>query len=583
MKKPLIFLVVLISLWLKSDILNAQTGTIVGGELIFTQITDSTYQFFTKLYSSCGSTTPDSFDICFNNPCNSTSFTRKMHRYQTCTNLPTGCASIKSTCDSAASSIPGYTQCWYSAIVTMPSRCSNWMGYVSLESRTGADNLSNSANNKPFYTQVTFNNALTHDNSSPFYSLAPVMYFPINQPYVHNNGARDADGDSLVTTLILPRTANITGCNATPSNIAFASNSYNLTNNPIPTGNTFSLNSQNGLMTFTTTQTGTYSLTFETTEYRNGVKMGSIIREIPVHIYSTNIAPPVTYNYAINNFSSGYFKGTDTIVTCVNQALNFDFHIKSSDPAALLNVQGVGTIPQSALTLQNQMTDSVAGNFNWTPTNTTLQLLTINVVDSICRIPLSLRYFSKTYTIVPTIPDSPVITITISPDSNVTPNTSVTFTVTDSLCNFPTYQWKRNGLWVLGANGKTYTSSSLSDGDMISCRVLCNGACPPTGNDSISNTITMHISSGIDEIENNKIGLYPNPNKGTFTLTLPSDEKNIEVEIINMVGQTVFKHNYDNVFSKKLNIKTENILSGQYIVKVKTAKNQYTAPFIVSE
>lgn len=75
-------------------------------------------------------------------------------------------------------------------------------------------------------------------------------------------------------------------------------------------------------------------------------------------------------------------------------------------------------------------------------------------------------------------------------------NSSVTFTATPTNGgSSPTYQWKKNGTNV-GTNSLTYTNSSLTNGDIITCVMTSNAACAsPTT--ATSNTITMTVNSNV--------------------------------------------------------------------------------------
>ncbi len=59
----------------------------------------------------------------------------------------------------------------------------------------------------------------------------------------------------------------------------------------------------------------------------------------------------------------------------------------------------------------------------------------------------------------------------------------------------PTYQWKRNGNNV-GNNSSIYTSSTLTDGDIITCVITSNAPCASTTT-ATSNSVIMNIIDGI--------------------------------------------------------------------------------------
>ena len=79
-----------------------------------------------------------------------------------------------------------------------------------------------------------------------------------------------------------------------------------------------------------------------------------------------------------------------------------------------------------------------------------------------------------------------------TPNSNICSGTSTTFTATPTNGGTtPLFQWKSNGLNV-GTNSANYTSSTITDNDIISCVMTSNASCLTTSN-AISNDITMAV------------------------------------------------------------------------------------------
>ncbi|HXP51751.1 MAG TPA: hypothetical protein VN922_17475, partial [Bacteroidia bacterium] len=89
--------------------------------------------------------------------------------------------------------------------------------------------------------------------------------------------------------------------------------------------------------------------------------------------------------------------------------------------------------------------------------------------------------------------DSPLIKITSNISGIICSGTNITINaVTINAGTLPIYQWKVNGITV-GADSSSYTSSSFSIGDIVSCSVIGNGGC--TSSTALSNLITFNVSS----------------------------------------------------------------------------------------
>jgi hypothetical protein len=96
-----------------------------------------------------------------------------------------------------------------------------------------------------------------------------------------------------------------------------------------------------------------------------------------------------------------------------------------------------------------------------------------------------------TMTVNPILPVS--VSISANPSGAICAGTSVTFTaVPTNGGTTPSYQWKVNGSNV-GTNSRTYTSSSLTNGNTVTCVLTSNSICP-SGNPATSNTITMSVN-----------------------------------------------------------------------------------------
>ncbi len=107
----------------------------------------------------------------------------------------------------------------------------------------------------------------------------------------------------------------------------------------------------------------------------------------------------------------------------------------------------------------------------------------------------------------------PSVSIT-STSNNICVGTSVTFTASPTNGGAgPSYQWKKNGVNI-GTNSTTYTSSSLSNNDIISCVMTSNASCanPTTAtSNSITNTVySLSVGGTVSSSQNVYSGDNPN-------------------------------------------------------------------------
>ena len=99
---------------------------------------------------------------------------------------------------------------------------------------------------------------------------------------------------------------------------------------------------------------------------------------------------------------------------------------------------------------------------------------------------------SITMTVSPTV--STAVTITSSAGSTICSGTSVDFTAVPVNGGTPVYQWMLNGSAV-GTNNSTYSTSTLNNGDIVTCNMTSSLTCPVPAVAN-SNSITMTVNNG---------------------------------------------------------------------------------------
>jgi gliding motility-associated-like protein len=147
-------------------------------------------------------------------------------------------------------------------------------------------------------------------NSSPAFATPKGDYVCVNEPFVFDFSATDADGDELRYSLVTPYAGNSelrntpfgTGPNpgarglfyAAPYRTVTWSSGYNLSNvigGPVP----LQVNAVTGQLTFTANRLGLYVFSVLCEEYRDGVKIGAVQRDFQLLVIDCprNNAPVV--------------------------------------------------------------------------------------------------------------------------------------------------------------------------------------------------------------------------------------------------------------------------------------------------
>ena len=405
--KKLLFLLV----FLLSFVKTTKASHAAGGELLYSWISDSTYKITLKFYRDCngipepGSMTCYCLNMCAPILSPNSCFTIILNKVTSISNgqeVSTGCPGYPSTCNGGT--FPGYREWIYENTVTLPSRCNYWKFYISESARNGAITNLFSPGTQTLYVEATLNNQYAQGNSSPYFTVKPVPYVCMGNPYNYNNGAIDPNGDSLSFSIIQPlsspQACNVMAPNIIPFNTA--NGTFNLTNNPLSTNNTFNISPITGQISFTPNIQQVAVVSVLVKEWRNGIQIGSVMRDMQIIVKSCTVPTPTlnldTISIAGGSWNNGRIEG------CGGQPISFCFDAKSSNSSAILVVTSNNNIttPGSTLTLSHQFTDSVRTCFNWIPSplDTGLRILTFTIKDSTCQppgIPISQTYIVPVY------------------------------------------------------------------------------------------------------------------------------------------------------------------------------------------
>ncbi|MDB5257847.1 MAG: hypothetical protein JWM14_2542 [Chitinophagaceae bacterium] len=169
------------------------------------------------------------------------------------------------------------------------------VGYQEVNRIASIINMSNSVGT-PFYIEMALSISPTSGiNSSPVLSVPPLDKGVIGQIYTHNPGAYDPDGDSLSFSLVIPQSdkgvqvgnynyPDQFGGTSTTGGAPF------ITINPVSGNIVWNAPSDR-------TNSGSlpryYNIAIRVNEYRSGVMIGYVIRDMQIEIDDIALKPPV--------------------------------------------------------------------------------------------------------------------------------------------------------------------------------------------------------------------------------------------------------------------------------------------------
>ena len=287
--------------------LGSFASHIVGADLTYSWVSGTTYKISMAFYADCGPLSAGAFAslptaapiICiYNGSTYVSTLTLAIEAPSSGTEVtPPLCPGDSSQCANPSSTIPGITLFRYSNTFTLPTTSTSWRfvfnGTYGSSSAGRAVAITNivSAGATTMQMEATLNNSTGH-NTNPVLNVIPLPYYAINLPQTYNPVAIDAEGDSLVYSLV-PAIHSTSSCSTFGSSVTYTGTAWGST--PIAAATpfqvaagSFSFNAFTGNLSFTPNYTQRSVAVYEIKEYRAGVLIGSLQREITILINSTS-------------------------------------------------------------------------------------------------------------------------------------------------------------------------------------------------------------------------------------------------------------------------------------------------------
>ncbi|MBC8267066.1 MAG: T9SS type A sorting domain-containing protein [Flavobacteriales bacterium] len=196
------------------------------------------------------------------------------------------------------------------------------------------------------------------NNSSPVFLSPPVLVVPHNVAWQYNPLPFDIDGDSLAWSFTDPYDG-IFGV-LPPSTIS-------ITAPPSDPTNVLRIDSITGQIDWTASQQGNYVMTIKCEEFRNGVKIGEINRDMQYIVIPDSLvmAPTVLNMSTIPTNSGGY----PYIVSQPNQNISFSLMVDNSANNVSMEAYGEPFQINNIATFTTSTSgNNIEGTFDWSPT-----------------------------------------------------------------------------------------------------------------------------------------------------------------------------------------------------------------------
>lgn len=301
------------------------------------------------------------------------------------------CPGNTSTCDDPNAIYPGVEVYTYTGVVTLPAECDDWIISYSDCCRNPIITNINAPDNYGLYVEALLNNADGLCNSSPVFTSLPVPYFCTDQNNFYNHSTINADGNTLVYSLIEPFDQ---GAIPITDYTGGLSGTLPITTDP---GN-FNFDAGTGQLLFNPIQQEICILAVLVEEFdAAGNLIGSVMRDIQVVIVDC-VNEQSYLDGGIQNLDTTVAILTDSlsIEVCPGAFIEFDIVAADNNPmdTLFLNSNIATAIPAATLVVDNSSVNPISANFQWQPTVDDVGFNTFSLViqDNSCPIPSNQIY-----------------------------------------------------------------------------------------------------------------------------------------------------------------------------------------------
>ena len=249
----------------------SQASHIMGGELVYKHLGGLDYEVTLVIYRDCYGipiSSPEAILITSSSCGQSISLPVDTIGVA---QLASGCSNLLTTCQGGQ--LPGFEVYAYRDTVSLPMACADWVFTWASCCRNAAVTNLTAPDQYGYHVEAHLNNLAVAGNSSPVFQELEMPFTCVNSTYCLDNGAYDADGDSLVYFMVNPLDDQGTPI---PYNAPFS------VADPFPTVGGHFFDPVTGNHCAVPSQNGAWVMAYKVEEYRNGVFVGSVVRDIQI-------------------------------------------------------------------------------------------------------------------------------------------------------------------------------------------------------------------------------------------------------------------------------------------------------------
>lgn len=360
---------------------SMQASHLMGGDLTYVSVGGNSYRIKLTLYRDCSGVAMDPSEVIAISSTNCSVSTSAVALLEP--GYPIELSSLcpaqlgNSTCNGGT--LLGVQEYVYSVVYTLPTACTDWtFSYTNCCRNYG---ITTGPAAQSFYFEAKLNSVLAPGNNSPDFYTKPIPFFGVGQPQNYSHATNESDGDVLVYSIVTPR-QNV----GTPVTYN-APWSYTY---PVTTASgTYSINSATGQIQFTPILVQNSVTAVLVEEFRNGVLIGSVLRDIQIIVINglnggVAIGP-------INNLTGATMNpGQSYVMTaCSGVPISFDIQVNDITGGVPVVSDNASVILDGGAAITYSGTNPKTLSFTWTPPASSVGYNSFYILasDHFCPIP----------------------------------------------------------------------------------------------------------------------------------------------------------------------------------------------------